>query len=166
MIGKKIEKALNTQINKELYSAYLYLAMSAEATAMGLRGTGNWFFVQYQEETGHAQKLYKYLLEQGATVTLDAIEKPKVGFKTLLAMFDATLAHERSITKSINDLMDLAVAEKDYATQILLQWYVKEQVEEEANDTDIITMLKMAGPSAGTLLMIDKQLGKREFKAE
>jgi ferritin len=165
MIGKKIEKALNVQINKELYSAYLYLAMSADACALGLKGTSGWFHVQYQEETAHAQKLYKYLLEQGATVELDAIEKPKTGFKSLLSLFEATLKHERFITRSINELMDLAVSEKDYATQILLQWYVKEQVEEEANDNDILTMLKMAGSSTGTLLMIDKQLGKRA-KAE
>ena len=166
MIGKKIEKALNEQINRELHSAYLYLGMSAQATALGLRGAGNWFYVQYQEETGHALKLYKYLLEQGASVELVAIEKPKAAFTTLLAMVEATLKHERFITQSINDLMDLAVSEKDYATQILLQWYVKEQVEEESNDTDLVTTLKMAGSSAGTLLMVDKQLGKRVFKAE
>lgn len=166
MIGKKIEKALNEQINRELYSAYLYLGMSAQASAMGLRGAGNWFFVQYQEETAHALKLYKYLLEQGAEVKLVAIEEPKAAFATLLAMVEATLKHERFITRSVGDLMDLAVSEKDYATQILLQWYVKEQVEEEANDTDLVTTLKMAGNSAGTLLMIDKQLGKRVFKAE
>lgn len=161
MIGKKIEKALNAQINKELYSAYLYLAMSAEACSLGLKGTSGWFHVQYQEETAHAEKLYKYLLEQGATVELGAIEKPKAGFKSLLSLFEATLKHERFITQSINDLMDLAVSEKDYATQILLQWYIKEQVEEEANDSEILTMLRMAGSSTGTLLMIDKQLGKR-----
>lgn len=165
MIGKKIEKALNAQINKELYSAYLYLAMSADASALGLRGTSGWFYVQYQEETAHAQKLYKYLLEQTATVELGAVDKPKTGFKSLLSLFEATLKHERFITQSIHALMDLAVSEKDYATQILLQWYVKEQVEEEANDNDILTMLKMAGSSTGTLLMIDKQLGKRS-KAE
>ncbi len=165
MIGKKIEKALNEQINRELYSAYLYLGMSAQSHALGLRGAGNWFYVQYQEETGHALKLYKYLLEQGAGVELASIDKPKATFTTLLAMFEATLKHERFITQSINDLMGLAVSEKDYATQIMLQWFVTEQVEEEANDTEFVTTLKMAGSSAGTLLMLDKQLGKRVFKA-
>jgi ferritin len=97
-------------------------------------------------------------------VTLEAIAKPKVGFKTLLNMFESTLKHEQSITRSINGLMDLAVAEKDYASQVLLQWYITEQVEEEAGDKEIIGMLKMAGSSAGTTLMIDKHLGKREFK--
>lgn len=165
MIGKKMEKALNAQLNREFYSAYLYLAMSAEAHELGLRGAGVWFHVQYQEETEHALKLQKYLLDQGAHVELEALEKPKAGFKTLAAMFEATLKHERFITKSLNDLMDLAVSEKDYATQILLQWYIQEQIEEEANDNDILSMLRMAGTSAGTLLMIDKQLGKRAAKA-
>lgn len=165
MISNKIQNAINKQINNEIYSAYLYLAMSAEATSKGLKGTGIWFQVQYQEETGHALKFYKYLLEQGAEVELEAIAKPKIGFKSLLEMFEATIKHERSITKCINELMDLAVAEKDYATQILLQWYVSEQVEEEANDNEIVGMLKMAGNSTGTLLMIDKQLGKRGAKA-
>lgn len=164
MISKKMQTAINKQINNELYSAYLYLAMSAEATARGLKGSGNWFKVQFQEEMGHAMKFYNYLLSQGAEVELDAVEKPRVGFKTLLGMFEATLKHEQFITKCINGLMDLAVSEKDYATQTLLQWYVTEQVEEEGNDKEIIDMLRMAGASAGTTLMIDKQLGKREFK--
>lgn len=165
MISKKMQNAINKQINNEIYSAYLYLAMSAEATGKGLKGAGIWFQMQYQEETGHAMKFYKYLLEQGADVELEAIAKPKIGFKSLLEMFEATIKHERFITKSINGLMDLAVAEKDYATQILLQWYVSEQVEEEANDSEIIGMLKMAGSSTGSLLMIDKQLGKRGAKS-
>lgn len=164
MISKKMQGAINKQINNELYSAYLYLAMSAEATTAGFRGTGKWFFVQYQEEMGHVLKFYNYLLEQGAEVALESLAKPTVGFKSLLSMFETTLKHEQFITKSINSLMDLAVSEKDYATQILLQWYVTEQVEEEASDKEIIGMLKMAGTSTGTTLMIDKQLGKREFK--
>ncbi len=165
MISKKIEKAINKQINNELYSAYLYLAMSAEATLKGFKGAGKWMGVQFQEEMGHAKKFYGYLLEQGATVELEAIAKPKAGFKGLLDMFDATLKHEQFITKCIGDLMDLTVAEKDYASQILLQWYVSEQVEEEASVNDVLSMLRMAGTSAGTMLMIDKQLGKRESKA-
>jgi len=165
MIGNKMRDAINKQINKELYSAYLYLAMSAEAELKGYKGSAKWFQVQFQEEMGHAMKFKSYLIEQGAAVDLLAIGKPEVGFKSLLAMFEATLKHEKYITSSINGLMDLAVKEKDYASQILLQWYVTEQVEEEANDNEIIGMLKMAGSSTGSLLMIDKQLGKREFKA-
>lgn len=165
MITKKMEKAINRQINNELYSSYLYLAMSADATMKGYRGAGAWFHVQYQEELGHAMKFYKYLLEQNAAVELEAIAKPKLDAKGLLEMFDATLKHEQAVTKSIHGLMDLAVEEKDYATQGLLQWYVSEQVEEEASVMEILGMLKMAGTSAGTLLMIDKQLGKRASKA-
>jgi ferritin len=165
MIGNKVRDAINKQINKELYSAYLYLAMSAEAELKGYKGTAKWFQVQFQEEMGHVMKFKSYLLEQGAEVELAAIAKPAVGFKSLLAMFEATLKHEQSITSSINGLMDVAVMEKDYASQILLQWFITEQVEEEANDNDIIVMLKMAGGSTGALLMLDKQLGKRGEKA-
>lgn len=164
MIGNKIRDAINKQINNELYSAYLYLAMSAEAELKGYKGTAKWFHVQFQEEMDHAMKFKKYLLEQGAEVQLEAIAKPKVGFKSLLAMFEATLKHEQFITACIGKLMDLAVREKDYASQILLQWYVTEQVEEESNDNEIIGLLKMAGASTGALLMLDKQLGKREYK--
>ncbi len=161
MIGNSMQAAINKQINNELYSAYLYLAMSAEAAIKGYKGTAKWFEIQFQEEMGHAMKFKNYLLERGAEVEFGAIAKPKVGFKSVLAMFETTLAHERGITRNIEDLMDLAVKEKDYASQALLQWYITEQVEEEANDNEIIGMLKMAGASAGTLLMIDKQLGKR-----
>jgi ferritin len=164
MISTTMRDAINKQINKELSSAYLYLAMSAEAEIKGYKGTAKWFQAQFQEEMGHAMKFKGYLLEQGAEVDLAAIAKPAVGFKTVLAMFEATLKHEKFITSSINALMDLAVKEKDYASQILLQWYITEQVEEEANDNEIIGMLKMAGTSTGALLMLDKQLGKRELK--
>jgi ferritin len=161
MIGKKIQKAINKQINNELYSAYLYLAMAVDAELKGYKGSGHWFLVQYSEETAHATKFMGYLLDQGAAVELDAIQKPPAAFKSVLEMFEATLKHEQSVTRALNDLMDLAIAEKDHATQILLQWYITEQVEEEKNDNDVLTMLHMAGSSAGTLLMIDKQLGKR-----
>lgn len=161
MIGKKVQKAINEQINKELYSAYLYLAMSLDAESKGLKGAGIWFKVQYQEETAHAMKFMGYLLDQGATVELGAIQKPPATFASLLDMFEKTLKHEQLVTKSIHALMDLAKAEKDHATEILLQWYVTEQVEEEKNDNDVLTQLKMAGTSTGTLLMLDKQLGKR-----
>ena len=161
MIGKKVQKAINDQINKELHSAYLYLAMSVDADLKGFKGAGKWFKIQYQEETGHAMKFMEYVLDQGAAVELGAIEKPPASFASLLDMFEKTLKHEQAVTKSINDLMDLALAENDHASRILLDWYVTEQIEEEKNDNDVITQLKMAGSSTGTLLMIDKQLGKR-----
>jgi ferritin len=161
MITKKIEKAINAQMNRELFSAYLYLAMSADATSKGYKGAGKWFRIQFEEEQAHALKFNDYLLSQGASVALEAIARPKSDWASLLQMFEATLKHEQFITKSLNGLMDLAVAEKDYATQGLLQWYITEQIEEEANDSEIVSMLKKAGASAGTQLMIDKQLGKR-----
>lgn len=162
MIGKKMEKALNEQINKELYSAYLYLAMAAWAEEAGLSGAANWFRVQFGEETEHAMKFFHYLVEQGSRVVLDAIEKPPVDFKSPLSAFEQTLEHERFVTKSIHGLMDLAIKEADHATASLLRWYVDEQVEEEANAQAIIGQLKLAGQSGGALLQIDRMLGKRK----
>lgn len=161
MISKKMTDALNKQINRELYSSYLYLAMSACATSMNFKGAGQWFAVQAQEENGHAMKFYKYLLDQGAEVALAAIDQPAGKFKSMPDMFEATLKHERSITEAIHKLMELAVAEKDHATQIFLQWFVSEQVEEEANAAEVVAQLKMIGSSMGSLFMIDHQLGKR-----
>lgn len=164
MISKKMTKALNEQVNKEIFSSYLYLAMSANAITLGYKGAGTWFKVQFQEEMEHALKFHNYILSQGEVVEFGAIDKPIVGYKAMLEMFVDTLAHEKLVTKSLNSLMDLAVSEKDYATQGLLQWYITEQIEEEANDTEIIGMIKMAGTSTGTLYMVDKQLGKRGAK--
>lgn len=165
MISKQMAKAINEQVNKEIFSSYLYLAMSANAISLGFKGAGVWFKVQFQEELDHALKFYNYLLSQGEVVEFGAIDKPTVGYKALLDMYVDTLKHEKLVTKSLNALMDLAVSEKDYATQALLQWYITEQIEEEANDADIIAMIKMAGTSTGTLFMVDKQLGKRGAKA-
>ncbi|MFY1110941.1 MAG: ferritin [Methanosarcinaceae archaeon] len=161
MLNEKMQKALNEQINKEMYSAYLYLAMSAYCSYKGLAGFANWFKVQYGEEMEHADKIYKYLVEQGARVELEAIEKPPMEFGTLLEMFEKTLAHEQFVTRLIRELLELAVAEKDYATSIFLQWFVEEQVEEEANDNAIIAKLKLAGEDGAALLGIDSDLGKR-----
>jgi ferritin len=162
MLKPKIVEAINVQINKEMYSAYLYLSMSAHSEIIGLKGFANWFYVQYQEETVHAMKFYHYLLSQGEKVKLGAIEQPPSEFASPMAMFEATLKHELFITKSINDLVDLAVTEKDHATQILLQWYVTEQIEEEANDNEIIGKLKLIGDGAG-LFLLDKDLAARVF---
>lgn len=161
MVSKKIQKAINDQINKELYSAYMYLAMSLDANASGFKGAAKWFRVQYQEETAHATKFMDYLLDQGAAVELGAIAKPPVKFASLLDLFEKTLKHEQTVTKSINALVDLAKAENDHATEIFLQWFVTEQVEEEKNDSEVLGYLRLAGSSAGTLIMLDKQLGKR-----
>lgn len=155
--------ALNGQINKEMYSAYLYMDMSAHCTYIDLNGFANWFMVQYQEEMTHAMKIYDYINGQGGKVVLEAVEKPPVDFGSPLEMFEATLKHEQFITQSIHDLVDLAYKEKDYATQIFLQWFVSEQIEEEANDNDMIATLKLVGNDGNGLFMIDKELATRTF---
>lgn len=165
MLSEKMTEALNSQINKEMYSAYLYMAMSAHSTYSGLDGFANWFMVQYQEEMTHAMRIYNYLKDQGARIDLQAIDQPPVEFGTPLDMFEKTLAHEQFVTKSINDLVTLANEEKDYATGIFLQWFVTEQIEEESNDNEIIGKLKLAGEDGNGLFMIDKELGARAFVA-
>ncbi len=165
MISEKMTEALNGQINKEIYSAYLYMDMSAHCSYEGLEGFANWFMVQYQEEMTHAMKIYAYIIEQGAKVVLDAIERPPGKFGTPLEMFEATLKHENFITRSINELADLANQEKDYATQIFLQWFITEQIEEEANDNEIISKLKLVGDDGNGLFIIDKELAARTFNA-
>ena len=165
MISKKMTDALNLQINKELYSAYLYLAMSAHAQDIGLKGFANWFFIQVQEEMSHAQKIYNYVFEQNQKVVLDEIKKPPADFASPLDMFQKTLEHEQFVTKSINELVALAKEENDYATEIFLQWFVTEQIEEEGNDNEIIDKLKYIGDNGNGLLMLDKELGVRTFVA-
>lgn len=161
MISEKMTGALNEQINREMYSAYLYMSMSSHCSAIGLKGFANWFMVQYHEEMVHAMKLYEYVLRQAGAVTLKAIAEPPREFKSALDMFEKTLEHERFITASINERMDLAISERDHATQIFLQWYINEQVEEEENDNDIITQLKLIGDNPQGLLMLDRELAGR-----
>jgi len=166
MLSKKMVNVLNEQINKEIYSAYLYMSMSAYSEYIGLKGFANWFMVQYQEEMTHAMRIYKYINDHGAQVKLMAIEKPPTEFESPMDMFEKTLKHEKFVTKSINDLVDLAIEENDHATQIFLQWFVTEQIEEEANDNEIIAKLKLVGKEGNGLFMIDKELAARKFKSE
>jgi ferritin len=162
MISKKMQTALNKQINKELYSSYLYLAMAADCREKGWNGVATWLEIQAGEENGHAMKFYKYMAEQGAGVQLDAIAKPPASFESVAKIFDATLEHERFITKSIGELVELAVAEKDHATQIMLQWFVTEQVEEEAHASEIVQKIGFVGGDARGLFLIDRELGARK----
>ena len=162
MISKLLQDAINEQINAELFSAYLYLSMSAHFETQNLSGFANWTRVQYQEETGHAMKLYKYVFDRSGAVTLKAIAQPATKFKTPLDIFKEILKHEQKVTSLINKLYELAVKEKDYAAQIFLQWFISEQVEEEKNATDIINMLEMIGDSPVSLIMADRQLGARK----
>lgn len=163
MLSEKMIEALNKQLSNEIYSAYLYMSMSAYSTYIGLKGFANWFMVQYQEEMTHAMKIYDYINDQGGQVKLMAIEQPPTEFESPLDMFEKTLKHEKFITKCINDLVDLAIAEKDHATNIFLHWFVTEQIEEEANDNDIISKLKLVGKDGNGLLMLDKELSARVF---
>ena len=166
MLKEKVEKALNEQVNKELFSAYLYQSMAAQAEHDGLAGVANWMDVQAEEEMFHARKIYDYINEQGGRVTLEAIEKPKTEFDSAKAMFEAALEHEQFITKSINDLVDLANKENDHATEIFLQWYVTEQVEEEDNVGSILDKLNLIGDKGRGIYMFDKELAERAFTPE
>jgi len=155
--------ALNEQINKEIYSAYLYLSMSAHSTFVGLKGFANWFMVQYQEEMLHTMKIYDYINDQGGKVTLKDVAQPPTEFGSPLEMFEKTLEHEKFVTKRINNLFNLAIEEKDHASNIFLQWFVTEQIEEEANDNEIISKLKLVGKDGNGLFMIDRELAARVF---
>jgi ferritin len=150
-------------MNTELYSAYLYLNMSAAAGAMGFKGAANWFNVQYQEEMVHFQKFYAYINSQGEQAIVGQMAAPGSEFKSFLQMFEETLKHEQFITKCINDLTELATVEKDHASRIFLQWFITEQIEEEENDREIIGKLKLIGDNGYGLLMLDNELGTRVF---
>jgi ferritin len=161
MIGKKMQDALNKQINEEMFSSYLYLAMSADFQAKNLAGAGSWMKAQADEETSHAMKFFHFILERGGEVELLPIAKPRKNWKSPLEAFEEAEKHEQHITRCIHDLVDLAVAEKDYATQNLLQWFVNEQVEEEAAAGEIVAKLKMVAESKNGLYMMDRELGAR-----
>jgi len=163
MLSDKMVKSINHQINREHYSAYLYLSMASYAAAEGLNGFANWFAVQMKEEMFHAEKMYNYVNQQGSRVLLEAIEQPPTEFSSILDLFEKTLEHEKGVTAMINNLVKLARKEDDYATESFLQWYVTEQVEEEANPTDIIQKLKFVGKDGRGLLMMDKDLAARVF---
>ncbi|MDD2229705.1 MAG: ferritin [Candidatus Cloacimonetes bacterium] len=163
MISKKLQDAINAQINRELYSEYLYISMQAWFANQNLDGFANWMDAQGKEERFHAMKFFNYLIERGGKVELKAIAQPTVDFKTPLKAIQAALAHEQFVTQSINDLMDIAIEEKDHASRGMLQWFVDEQVEEEASADRIVNRLKMIGDNAHALFMVDTELGKRVF---
>jgi len=163
MIGKKIEAAFNGQINAETYSAYLYLSMSAALEGMNLPGFANWMRVQAQEEMVHAMKFYTHIIERNGTVTLKAIDTPPVKWKTVNSVFEDALAHEQKVTGMINDLVDLAIKEKDHAANMFLQWFVNEQIEEEKNPSDVLKKLEFVKDRPEGLLMLDKEMAARIF---
>ena len=166
MLTQTINDALNKQINEELFSAYLYLAMSAKSDAMGLAGFANWFRQQYQEELSHADRFFHYILERGGEVDLDGIAKPEVGTVTPLELFEKGLSHEQHITACIFKLKDLARSESDHATDVFLEWFVSEQVEEEATTQAVIDQLRMVKDNSSGLFLIDRELAGRKAEEE
>lgn len=162
MISEKMRSALNKQINAEFYASYLYLAMSAHFEDTNMNGFAHWMSMQSQEEYGHAMKIFNYLNEVGAKVELDSIEKPVGEWKEPVDAFKAALEHEKKVTKMINDLADLAVEEKDHATNIFLHWFVTEQVEEVASVEEIVNKFELIGDNKGALFMFDRELGSRQ----
>ncbi len=162
-IEKKMETAFNEQINKEYYSEYLYLAMKTLFAQMNLPGFVNWFNIQVQEERAHAEGMYEYVLERGGNVELFAIDKPVVNGSTPLEIFKQVLEHEQYVTSRINAVYDVAEEVKDRAAMLFLNWYVKEQVEEEASVGDVLAKLEMIGDDKQGLLALDKELATRVF---
>lgn len=163
MISKKMTDSINDQINAELFSAYLYMAMSSYCQVSGLKGSAHWFFVQMQEEMTHAFRFYKYLTDQGQHGIMQAIDKPQAKFKSLKDMFEKTLAHEKTVTARINKLADLARKESDHATEVMLAWFIAEQVEEESTAAEVLQTVTLAGNDMSGLFMIDRELGARVF---
>ena len=163
MLSTTMEKAVNEQINKEFYSAYLYLSMVAYFESLNLMGFAAWMRAQTQEEMFHGMKMFDQVNERGGRVTLDAIEKPETEWGSPLEAFDAALTHEQYVTGRINSLVDLARKESDHASVIFLQWFVMEQVEEESSVGAVVQQLRLIGDSANALLMLDRELGARIF---
>ena len=162
-INKKVEDAINKQINAELYSAYLYLGMSSKCVETNLKGIANWLYVQAQEEMTHAMKFYRFVLDRGGHPVMPAIEGVRTDWGSPLEMFEAAYEHEKKVSAMINAIMDVAIAERDHATASMLNWFVDEQVEEEANSSEIAEKLKLIGASKDGLLMLDKELSTRVF---
>ena len=165
MRSQKVEDALNRQINEELFSAYYYLAMAAESDRLGMPGFANWFKMQFSEELAHADRFFNYVLERDGQVKLEAIGQPEVGDETPLSLFEKALKHEQHITQCIFDLKDLAREESDHATDVFLEWFVSEQVEEEASARAVIDQLKMVDGNPNGLFMIDRELASRQIQA-
>jgi ferritin len=163
MMTEKLQNAFNAQINAELFSAYLYMSMGGYFNSKGMPGAANWMRVQALEEMTHADKLANHLQERGARVIFTAIDAPQTDWTSPKDVFDAVLAHEMKVTSLINELMDISIAEKDHAAAMFLQWFVSEQVEEEASAQAVIDQLSLAGDGKGGMFMLDKELGQRVF---
>jgi len=163
MLDQRMQDALNGQINWELYSGYLYLSMASKFADLGMSGGQNWMTVQYQEELAHARIMFSYVLTRGGRVLLDAIPQPETEWTGGLAMFEEALAHEEGVTARIHELASLALELKDHATYNFLQWFIAEQVEEEATASDMVQKFAMAGEHPSGLYQLDKELAGRVF---
>lgn len=163
MTSQKMFDALNRQINEELFSAYLYLSMSSYFESLNLKGFASWMDVQAQEEVSHAMKFYHYVLERGGRAIFDKLKKPPESWESPLAAFEAAYAHELMISDCINKLVNMAIREQDHATFNFLQWFVSEQVEEEASADEIVQQLKMIEDYHGGMFMLNRELGSRKF---
>ncbi len=161
MMSPKIQEALNKQLNAEFFSSYFYLSMSAYFESNDLQGFAKWFRLQADEEYAHAMKIFNYIYQIGGAVKLDKIGGPKTEWDSFLEVFSDTFEHEQKITKSINNLLDLSIREKDHATVNFLQWFVSEQVEEEATAQQNVKRMEMLGDSKAGLFMLDRELGSR-----
>jgi len=163
MLSEKLIKALSEQVNAEYYSAYLYLAMSATANQMGLKGAANWLFVQAQEEMAHGTHIYEYILERGVSPLFMAIEVPPTSFADVNDIFEKVLEHEQKVTQCISALATLAMQESDHAGYQFMMWFVNEQIEEESSMTEILDKLRLIGDNKGLLLTLDNELATRVF---
>ncbi len=163
MLKEKMLNAINNQINAEQYSALLYLSMSAYFYNKGLPGFANWMYIQYQEELTHANKFFSYVNERGGKVTIRAIDQMPTDFEGVIDVFEKTLVHEQNVTSLINNLVDVAIEEKDHATQSFLKWFVDEQVEEEANVQEILDTLKLINGQGNGIFMLDREMRQRIF---
>ena len=163
MIGEKLTKALNEQVNAEYYSAYLYHSMSACMESAVLKGVANWLFVQAKEEMAHGVNIYQYILDRDAVPVLASIQQPPVKFTGIKEIFEAVLEHEKKVTGLINAIASLAMQEKDHACYQFIMWYVNEQVEEESNASDILGKIDLIGEDRGLLLNLDAELAARAF---
>lgn len=163
MINEKVKRILNEQINKEFYSAYLYLAMSAYFDEMGLYGFANWTKVQAKEEVDHGMIIFDYLINRDSKIQLQQIDVPDVNFYSPLQVFEKVLEHEKTVTQAIDEIARMTLEECDLTTKNFINWYIKEQVEEEKNASDIITKLKLFGDEKASLYLLDSELAKREY---
>ena len=163
MLKKEVLDSINDQINAEFYSAYLYLSMSAYFQDKGLTGFANWMMIQFQEEQSHAMKFFNYINERGGKVNLGAVDEVPTEFDSVLAVWEKTLEHEQMVTGRINNMMDIAIAASDHATKSFLQWFVDEQVEEEANVNEILDTLRLIDGQGNGIFMLDREMKQRVF---